>query len=1688
MTRASTWCLVGFVLLSILTGSTSLNTVLRGHAGIEGGPVFTTNSSTSSALSGVWSPIQFGGGPYPSPRQGHSSTVVGNRVFIYGGTRGLHSEDALRELWILSTNSMTWSAVHPTSSRTYPPGLVGHSATLFTPPATKTQPIPTASIFVVAGLSYCGSASCGGTRSTWHNDVWVLNTLTVQWQRAKIEEPNPDTGSVAFAPRQGHTATLFGTKLLVFGGFADEDSEVNSDTRVFQLDLSSWGNGTTKLRWTALDIAGGGPQFRTRNFALQLDNKYVAWYNSRQSAVPGQSNVEVDSLDLSGVVSDKPSWKHQSFKQTTWIATDGAASSVLNSTATVAFGGCSGRMCNADLQLLHKLQGTTTSQWTWTRLSTQGATSTAYPRGRRGHSLSLVPILPSDYVNGGTNRSAFKLLLFGGCNEAGICVGGDSMVALYVTAKPSDFIDKCNQVQCHQRGGKCVKGRCEVTATGSIKALVNSEAGASVSAKNKSSTMASHVSFVVDVSCPSNCSGHGVCNSTTGRCACSRGRGEVRPSAPSFLQITLEGSEFPGNQRRPVYFGPSCSNIAQATKEVTVAGSGQRLTVPINDPRVERVLAVDFAGKDVEVDVPLAGPLLIFIPVLESVLETESKTAAAVAAAIAASGHSSKETAAAAANAIRVSSSQSTNSATATSFVEVAKLAQPGSQPLPNKSTVHIKLQAYEGQGVIVDPTSNSKRNLRRLMMHSPLSSKGHFAHEVGGGERTTFAGVKFSLISERLQREARDALELATRNIARGAVPAPVARTPPKGGSNATFSILIPSTGEVISDVAIEWQYVHPPPRPMAALSEGFARIADWLASLGKNASEAARSMELAASQRSLAMQQDLKLRTMLLEGQAKLVSASGQALHIGRRYPNGTEFVVLQNAFTPEPLPLRHPSCNCHGHGTCSTEGVCSCYKGWTGASCSSASCPSNCTSPANGECVRVGEGSAPETCRCHFGYSGIACNVSTGCGDLGRTCGPHADCVPHRALLQPNPSDAVRQLHQNLKPTLLAPPSPHKSHATAAQSVGAHPDLPLAVPEQRANKIVAQAKVLAQTSLTSAFYQRTLFSCDCHAGWAGPYCQVEACPNNCTSPEHGTCMVRKRRLQCVCNDNFSGRDCAQYLACEGDGKCSNHGVCENGNCNCDAGWTGVTCAQRSTCEGDRHCSGHGSCLRGVCACDPDYSGSACEIAKPCLHNCSGNGVCDGGVCACLPGFLGLDCSLRDIEYCPNGCNGRGDCFNGQCYCHPGFTGVNCETTLQCPSNVTATDTPCSGHGVCQYGRCYCDPAFYGKSCSQRKAPVAAATVSSCKSASAGALCSAHGVCVDAKCHCFDGYKGDSCELAHVCEPDCGAQGVCLFGTCQCKPGWRGPSCKEEAHRDCTLRKPLVIHGLPERCSGHGRCDVDSGLCECSPGWLGDACGEPADRVQTNASIVKATASSTTVSGVARADSDLRCVHGECLTTSPNVASEAEIPGSSSEVYCSCEPGWHGPECNLRSTCHANCSGHGLCHLGTCFCDPGFEGGSCHVQRECPVPCGFGICVYGRCACIDGFEGKDCRTPSKQRDSPQLPLPSSLSSSRTAVGGVSVTNPALRINGLRPTRDLRASTSFCPKGRRDNQTAPSAPCSGNGNCSMGECSCFRGWYGRACDQATASGPCPNRCSGRGICDHVGFSIVARRCSVTRR
>ncbi|KAL9269953.1 Rab9 effector protein with kelch motifs-like protein [Drosera capensis] len=158
-----------------------------------------------------WTQLATKGTP-PVPRDSHTCTTVGDNLFVFGGTNGLHP---LNDLHILDTVSSTW--VSPSPRGHIPEAREGHSAALIGK-----------QLFVFGG---CGK-SVGRSYEVYYNNLYTLNVETLVWQRVMTLGTPP-------AARDSHTCSAWNNKLFVIGG-EDQHDYCLSDVHVLDADTLVW--------------------------------------------------------------------------------------------------------------------------------------------------------------------------------------------------------------------------------------------------------------------------------------------------------------------------------------------------------------------------------------------------------------------------------------------------------------------------------------------------------------------------------------------------------------------------------------------------------------------------------------------------------------------------------------------------------------------------------------------------------------------------------------------------------------------------------------------------------------------------------------------------------------------------------------------------------------------------------------------------------------------------------------------------------------------------------------------------------------------------------------------------------------------------------------------------------------------------------------------------------------------------------------------------------------------------------------------------------------------------------------------------------------------------------------------------------------------------------------------------------
>ncbi|KAG8363912.1 hypothetical protein BUALT_Bualt19G0071800 [Buddleja alternifolia] len=127
-------------------------------------------------------------GNIPAPRDSHSSVVVGNRLFVFGGDSGDRYQG---DVSVLDMNKLSWSRVDTHGPS--PGARAGH-----------------ASMYIIGGVG----------DKKYYNDIWVLDVITSSWAQLDTCSPNSQG-------RFSHTATVSNLGIAIFGGCGEDERPLN---------------------------------------------------------------------------------------------------------------------------------------------------------------------------------------------------------------------------------------------------------------------------------------------------------------------------------------------------------------------------------------------------------------------------------------------------------------------------------------------------------------------------------------------------------------------------------------------------------------------------------------------------------------------------------------------------------------------------------------------------------------------------------------------------------------------------------------------------------------------------------------------------------------------------------------------------------------------------------------------------------------------------------------------------------------------------------------------------------------------------------------------------------------------------------------------------------------------------------------------------------------------------------------------------------------------------------------------------------------------------------------------------------------------------------------------------------------------------------------------------------------------
>jgi len=204
----------------------------------------------------------------PCPRLGHSFTLIGNKVFLFGGLAN-DSEDPknnipryLNDLYTLeirpNSNIMQWDV--PSCYGQAPPPRESHSATACT---DKDGSNPR--LIIYGGMSGCRLA-----------DLWILHIDTMTWSK-------PQLSGIPPLPRSLHSATMIGSRMFVFGGWVPlvmDDVKVATHEKEWKCTNTLASLNMENMSWESLSMEvfeDAMPRARAGHCAVSIHTRLWIW-------------------------------------------------------------------------------------------------------------------------------------------------------------------------------------------------------------------------------------------------------------------------------------------------------------------------------------------------------------------------------------------------------------------------------------------------------------------------------------------------------------------------------------------------------------------------------------------------------------------------------------------------------------------------------------------------------------------------------------------------------------------------------------------------------------------------------------------------------------------------------------------------------------------------------------------------------------------------------------------------------------------------------------------------------------------------------------------------------------------------------------------------------------------------------------------------------------------------------------------------------------------------------------------------------------------------------------------------------------------------------------------------------------------------------------------------------------------
>lgn len=227
-------------------------------------------------------------GPRPSGRYGHTISTIGSTLYVFGGQYDDYFFDDLvsYDLSTLQSSNSKWVSIKPTSPS--PPPRTNHTMITFEE-----------KLYLFGGTD----------GKLWYSDTWCYDPRSNTWTQI-------DCAGYIPSPCEGHSATIVGDIMYVFGGRSSEGKDLGS-LSALKIPSRKWfsfqnmgpgpsprsGHSMTAFAGHKILIMGGecpefdpldpsGQEIASTNLVYVLDTSRINYPPSASEAAPGKKAIE----------------------------------------------------------------------------------------------------------------------------------------------------------------------------------------------------------------------------------------------------------------------------------------------------------------------------------------------------------------------------------------------------------------------------------------------------------------------------------------------------------------------------------------------------------------------------------------------------------------------------------------------------------------------------------------------------------------------------------------------------------------------------------------------------------------------------------------------------------------------------------------------------------------------------------------------------------------------------------------------------------------------------------------------------------------------------------------------------------------------------------------------------------------------------------------------------------------------------------------------------------------------------------------------------------------------------------------------------------------------------------------------------------------------------------------------------